>query len=151
MNNSIKNCLLNIIPKEHAWKIALFQNWENIIGNLKNKVIIEKIKNDTLFLGVIHPAWAQELNLLSPIIKSKVNTCLGQERIKNIRFKLVIFKTPAQKFKNNKCSHDNLSESVCKKLSKTEQNVLDNLTDNELRAVMYNFYLRCENLRGKSK
>ncbi len=151
MNNLIKNCLLSIIPQEHAWKITLFRNWENIIGELKTKVIIEKIKDDILFLGVTHPAWAQELHLLSSIIKAKVNSCLGQEKIKNIRIKLVNLKARKQKDKPNKRSQDNSSELICKKLSKLEQNVLNSLSDDELRKIMYEFYLRCENVKGKSR
>jgi hypothetical protein len=149
--NSIKDCLLNIIPREHAWKITLFQNWENIIGNLKTKVIIEKIKDDILFLGVTHPAWAQELHLLSPMLKTKVNTCLGQEKIKSIRIKLVSVKLQKQKPKFDKCVKDNLSEFICKKLSNPEQNVLNRLTDNDLRNIMHEFYLRCKNVKGRSR
>jgi hypothetical protein len=149
--NSIKDCLLNIIPREHTWKITLFQNWENIIGSLKTKVIIEKIKDDILFLGVTHPAWAQELHLLSPILKTKVNACLGQEKIKSIRITLINVKSQKQKPKFDKCGQDNLSEFICKKLSNPEQNVLNSLTDNDLRNIMHEFYLRCKNVKGRSR
>ena len=73
MSKCLKELLINIIPKEHSWKITLFQNWDNIIGSLKNKVIIDQIKDDVLYLGVVHPAWAQELHMLSPMLKAKIN------------------------------------------------------------------------------
>ena len=34
------------------WKIKLFNDWDNIVGNLGTKVCIEKIDGDTLVLSV---------------------------------------------------------------------------------------------------
>lgn len=150
VSKQIKDYLLNIIPAQHSWKVVLFQNWEKIIGNLKDKVIIDQIKDDVLYLGVVHSAWAQELHMLSPMLKSKINSCLDKERIKAIRFKLISPQFKKNKYKNNGVK-DHLSDPVCKKLSKTEQLVLDNVIDTELRNIMYEFGLRCKSIRGEKR
>jgi hypothetical protein len=155
VSKPVKDFLLNIIPTEHGWKILLFQNWENIIGNLKDKVIIDQIKDDILYLGVIHPAWAQELHMLSSMLKAKINSCLDKERIKAIRFKLISPQFKKTRDKNNMDKNNgvksHLSDTVCKKLSKTEQLVLDNVTDTELRNIMYEFGVRCKGTRGDKR
>ena len=148
MTKRLSDFLVNLIPKEHSWKLTLFQNWESIIGNLKDKVIIDQIKDDILYLGVTHPVWAQELHMLSPMLKTKINAALDQPRIKAIRFKVVdsSFKKK-NKFRNNRIQ-DYVTDPICKKLSKTEQIVLDNVTDTDLRDVMYEFGVRCKKMRG---
>lgn len=151
MSKSLKDLLTNIIPKEHLWKITIFQNWDNIIGNMKNKVIIDEIKDDTLYLGVIHPAWAQELQMLSPMLKTKINSYLEKAQIKSIRFKLISAKTKVKKIQSNNSDQNSLTIDICKKLSKTEQLVLNNISDNELRDVMHNFGLRCKKMRRNKK
>jgi hypothetical protein len=147
----LSDFLINIIPKEHSWKLLLFQNWENIIGNLKDKVIIDQIKDDILYLGVTHPVWAQELHMLAPMLKVKVNASLDQPRIKSIRFKVVdsSFKKK-NKFCNNRIQ-DYVIDPICKKLSKTEQIVLNNVTDIGLRDVMYEFGVRCKKIMGEKR
>jgi len=48
--------LKHIFPKEHLWKVKLFQSWGDIMGTLKDKVRIEKLDGGLLVLGVCHPA-----------------------------------------------------------------------------------------------
>jgi hypothetical protein len=147
----LKDFLTNIIPKEHNWKITLFQNWENIIGNLKDKVIIDCIKDDILYLGVRHPAWAQELNMFSSVLKTKINASLDQPRIKSIRFKVVDATVWKKNNQRNIRVQDYVIDPVCKKLSKSEQIVLDNVIDSDLRNVMYEFGVRCKRMRGEKQ
>jgi hypothetical protein len=151
VSKCIKKLLTSIIPEEHIWKIKLFQNWEKIIGSLKDKVTIEQIKEDILYLGVIHPAWAQELQMLTPILKEKINETLNCPKIKTIRFKLISPKKNIYINKHNNCIKNCLRSEICKKLSKNEQLVLDNVKDKELREVIHEFGLRCKNARSSKK
>jgi hypothetical protein len=132
--------LTNIIPQEHSWKIKLFGHWKKIIGNLSEKVRIEKITCHSITLGVCHATWAQELFLLSRMIKKKINVLLKEEKIKNIQFKTVSF----DKNKNKK-----RIKSICKSkkehnLSIVEHSHLQTVKNQELARELGRFYVRCK-------
>jgi len=133
--------LKGVIPSSHRWKMKLFRKWDEIIGDLKDKVSIECINNNVLVLGVSHPAWAQELYFLSDTIKSKINEALQEERIKDIRFKTVVSqkknkknvaprkKTPSSKKDLKKVTLSD-QESVC----------LGQVKDDGLRGALLMYY-----------
>lgn len=87
MNTHIKNILHSIFQKEDSWKTKLIQEWPTIIGNLSDKITLEKIEQTTLILGVAHPAWIQEFTSLTPLIITTINNHLEYPFVTNIRFK----------------------------------------------------------------
>lgn len=146
MIKNLKKCILNIIPQEHSWKIILLENWGDIIGELKNSITIEQIKEDVLFLGVVHPAWAQELLALAPLIKQKINSRFDKERIKTIRIKL----------KKNKPIETTLSRKpwnssgkIMPSLTISEISTLNTIKSSDLRQAMQEFYLKCKTHKQK--
>ena len=72
--------LVDFVLPEHNWKITLFNNWNRIIGSLKDKVFILKIEKNLLVLGVLHSTWAQELFMLSDELKKRINSIFKEER-----------------------------------------------------------------------
>lgn len=144
MPKRIGTFLTTIIPDEHIWKIKLFGYWETIIGNLKEKVRIEKITNNSLTLGVCHPAWAQELFLLSPMLKEKINSYLKENRIKNIQFKTVTFTSVPPKIRTKQTQMHNQKE-YC--LSITEHSHLQTIQNTELATALEQFYIRCKKIK----
>jgi len=146
----ISNFFGGIIAKKHAWKLELFKRWEEIIGDLKNRVTIEKIEGTFLVLRVTHSVWAHEIFMLSEVIRKKINSSLGKEYINTIRIK-----TAKASDKNKK------SIKVCKKifpidlkkisLSKIEEKALSNILDHELRNCLQNFGLCCKKGRNERK
>ena len=82
----IRSFLDQCIPPEHLWKVELFAHWPSIIGPLEERVSIQKIDAETLYLAVYHPAWAQEIALLAPRIKRNINKLFSEPKIKHIRF-----------------------------------------------------------------
>jgi hypothetical protein len=147
MIKNLKKCILNIIPQEHSWKIILLENWGDIIGELKNSITIEQIKEDVLFLGVVHPAWAQELLALSPLIKQKINSYFDKERIKTIRIKLKKNKPMEATTLNRKPWAS--SEKAAPSLTVSEINTLNTIKSTDLRQVMQEFYLKCKTHKQK--
>jgi hypothetical protein len=140
MPKPIGSFLTNVIPEEHLWKLKLFGCWKSIIGNLQSKVRIEKIADDSITLGVMHATWAQELFLISPIIKNKINDALKEEKIKTIHFRIVPFGQKKEKLKLEKVL-------VIKEhnLSIIEHAHLEKLKNKELANVLGQFYIRCKN------
>ncbi len=48
----LQTLLLKVIPQKHQWKLSIHTHWDHIIGSLKDKVILEKITEDSLILLV---------------------------------------------------------------------------------------------------
>ena len=65
MIKPLAHFLHDFVDQKHQWKIKLFENWKTIVGKFEDKVTIIRIENNLLVLGVCHPAWAQELFMLS--------------------------------------------------------------------------------------
>jgi hypothetical protein len=136
----------DIIPKEHHWKIKLLENWGQIIGNMKDKVIIEKIDGKVLFLGTFHPAWAQEFYMLSESIKRKINHFLKKDLICEIRFRIVDDRKEVGRtgvVETKKSSRLKKGPDSCH-LSCKEQDILFRLGDGELQGLMKDFLVRCK-------
>ena len=125
-------------PENVHWKIKLFNNWDNIIGNLKDRVHIEKIEARSITLGVSHPVWAQELNLLSNVFKNKINKILESDQIDSIRFKVLNKKIPlANSKQNNPLENLKLREIS---FSIKEQRSLDRIKDKDLQKALAQYY-----------
>jgi hypothetical protein len=139
---AIAELLRNFVSQENNWKTKLLKDWGNIIGPLKNKVTIEKIEGKLLVLGVTHPAWAQELFLLSDMLKKKINAHFDKEYIKAIRFKIVALKDKNKDINKNKKKRAHRLNRIC--LTKEEYDSLSKIKDLELRDSMENFYLCCK-------
>lgn len=153
MAQPIKNFIDTLIPDQHQWKIVLFRRWDSIIGRMKNKVIIDKIENDVIYLGVSHPAWAQELHLLSPLIKEKINSCFSETKINHIRFRYInperLRETGnPQKQRIHEQNELFFSPNV-QALSHQERSILAPLLDKTLESVVAAYFARCKELKGR--
>lgn len=124
-----------------TWKIKLLTDWPHIMGNLADKVSLEKIYDDTLILGVNNGSWLQELYLLSSTLIKMINEHLETPRIKILRFK-----------QSSKQSKKELIYQVSpilapkKKyiLKLKEQKALESINDIELKNALHSFLERCQ-------
>ena len=151
MIKHVSELLNKFISQENSWKIKLLNNWDTIVGDLKNKVSIEKIDRNLLVLNVANPAWAQELFMLSHLLKKQINDFLGDKYIKQLRFK-TIRRHPKKRKKTAYNNYLQKQESInlndiC--LTPTEQKELSKIVDKELQESLERFYLCCK--RGRSK
>ena len=149
----IQHVLTDIIPQQHQWKLSILAHWESIIGNLGDKVTLEKITTDSLVLAVCHSSWAQELHFLTPVIKEKINALFGHEQIKSIHLKTSGFSkqrtkrpirtiTPISKPKEQK---------TLSPLSQKETHHLEKITSSDLRASLAGYAVRCKQFRKGTK
>ncbi len=149
MVKHISEFLNNFVSPEDRWKIKLLQNWDKIIGEFKDKVDIEKIDRNLLVLRVCHSAWAQELFLLSHMLKKKINDFLGKNYIKHIRFKSGGIKKTKKVHTKKSYKKPTCIDSKDIYLTLTEKKGLSKVTDKELREHLEKFYLCCK--RGRSQ
>ena len=118
------------------------------MGALAKRVVIEKIFDDMIVLGVPDSCWLQELYLLGPTILQTINQSLDSPRIKEIRFKQAGRTPPcAQKSTGfSKLSPDKRAPSTIL-LSSAERKRLAEITDPELRTALEAFLIRCHRER----
>ncbi len=66
----------------------IFNHWEEIVGTeIYKKTKPERITGGTLYLSVSTSIWANELSLMSDKLIEKINSFIGEEVVKNIRFR----------------------------------------------------------------
>jgi len=66
----------------------IFNHWEEIVGTeISRKAKPKKINRNTLFISVTNSTWANELSLMSNQLINKINLFIGEEVVKNIKFK----------------------------------------------------------------
>ncbi len=66
----------------------IFNHWEDIAGlEIAKKSKPKKLINKTLYVSVTTSTWANELSLMSEKLKEKINSFIGEDVVKTIRFK----------------------------------------------------------------
>ncbi len=131
--------LLQGIFKQESWKLKLLSEWETIVGNLHDKMRLEKIDNDTLIIGVYQASWLQELHLLSCVLQKSINDHLGSPRIKHLRFKHA---SPKEKPIPKKVEKPR-PEFKLIVLNDTEKKALAGIKDDQLKQALYTFLSKC--------
>ncbi len=140
MAHNVKDLLKNFIHQEVSWKHLLIKNWNDIMGNLSDKVQLIKATKDTLVLGVHDSSWLQELYLLSPILIKQINQKLDQPYVKQLRFKRLA-RTKNKTWQRKVIAKKHKSEPV--KLNSQEEKILSGVQDQELKDALRNFLVRC--------
>jgi len=84
------HALLDTLGLADIRKSALiFSRWKDIAGEqLFGKVEPERYRRGILHLSVSSHSWSQELQFLKPQFIEKINSFLGEEVVKDIRFKV---------------------------------------------------------------
>ncbi|OPL17526.1 MAG: hypothetical protein AVO38_00655 [delta proteobacterium ML8_D] len=77
---------LNIESKLRISRI--FNNWEKIVGSvISKKARPKRLTGDTLYISVESSTWASELSLMSGQLIDKINSFIGEDLVKNLRFR----------------------------------------------------------------
>jgi len=142
MAQHIISVLAHILPSEQSWKIKILQDWAAILGPLAHKVVLQRIDDTAVVLAVAHPSLAQELLLLSDLIREKINTAIGEPRIIKITFR-------AQGYRpTNTSPHKKQSPTQVPHrkplLSPAETAHLNTINNKELRDALAAFYGTCK-------
>jgi hypothetical protein len=122
----------------------LIKNWKWIIGrDLSEKIHINSLQNDILYIAVPDSSWMQNLMFMKEDIKKKVNEF--DSKIKEIRFvvdkKSVIKweKTPSLCLDDIKVNQD--------KIDRIDE-MLENIKDNDLKAKLKELYIKKEKFQN---
>jgi hypothetical protein len=142
MAQQLKHLITPALSKKFSqdWKLHLICNWATIMGNLHDKVCLEKVLNDTLILGVYDACWTQELYLLSSLIIDTINQSLDQPRIKHLRFIRV---PPYASVTTKATPLATTAVNVPPTLTSEHKAALQRISDDELRNALLRFLTRC--------
>lgn len=144
MADHIIHSLPRIIPDEHRWKVTLFKEWKNIMGNVADKAHLYKINNDSIIITVSHPSWAQELSLLSSVIQDKINHVLDKPRITALHFRMRSTMSPLQSQARKQHTSYNIDHTIPVTLSAKEKKALQSIASEDLRSALSDFYKTCK-------
>jgi hypothetical protein len=152
MAQQLKNLLRSVFKQEN-WKLELLSCWDSIVGNLADKMRLEKIEGSTLHIGVYQSSWMHELYLLSNVLKKTINTKLGKPYIKNIRLKYVEKKSLEDQASTKSCAdqitannnHKSRMKVIYKPivLNRKEEHALTKVKDDDLKNALHKFLSRC--------
>lgn len=140
MTRKIPSLLENLYSDELKWKITLLENWHSIMGSMGTRIVLLSINESTLVLGVIHPAWAQELHLMKTTIQHNINTFLGKEYIKNIQFQVA---KPLRKTPQPLSSGPRRPVIQHRSLTSREESVLEKVSDDGLKNALRRYLAFC--------
>jgi len=144
MTQHILSHLDKILPQEQSWKLKVLREWHLILGPLARKVVLQRIDDRAVILAVAHPGLAQELLMLSDLIRSKINDAIGHEAITTIHFRtLAQHKARVEELKKT-TPVPTTPKSIRKPLSAAEVHHLATITNKELRDALAEFYATCK-------
>ena len=129
----------------NSWKTKLLTQWPAIVGNLNDKITLEKIQEDTLIIGVYETSWLQELYMLSSVLIKTINSHLDKPYIKRIRLKYATKKSTPSVIAKKK----NVAPVKRKKitLNSLESGALLKIKDQDMRDALHLFLSRCKSTK----
>jgi hypothetical protein len=105
--------------------------WKEIVGeSVAGHSQPRSIRNQILFIDVVHPTWMQQLQFLKPTLLNQVNAFLGGTLIQDIRFKLGNVSPPLPDPPKTLSMED---ESLDQGISDRIENLLEKIDDEEVR------------------
>lgn len=141
MAQHIISVLNKVLPQEQAWKMKILRNWESILGPLSRKVVLQRIDDHAVILAVTHPSLAQELLMLSDLIREKINAAIGHEMIRTIHFRTTTARRSEQQ---QQATVKPYTPAPKPALSSAEQKHLAVIEGKELREALAAFYATCK-------
>ena len=73
--------------KSKLKRYELFEDWKNMVGDtLATRSAPLRFQGDCLIVGVDHPAWVQEMNLLKETLLKKIREKFPGSGVRKVRF-----------------------------------------------------------------
>ena len=143
MFKSLKTVLGNSFSlSTNSWKTKLLTDWPTIVGNLHDKITLEKIQGDTIIVGVYDVSWLQELYMLSGVLLKTINGHLDKPYLKKIRLKYATKKSTRAIIPKQKPKAPVEREKI--KLNALESGALLKIKDKDMRDALHLFLSRCK-------
>lgn len=139
----LNSLIATFVARDVPWHIALVHDWKIIVGDLAEHMRCEKVDGGCVTIGVYDPRWMQELYCMQHVIMERMNQHFGAHHVRAIRF--VLTRGDLSKKITNREKKVARSEPIKKRpLSAHEQRALEKITDDQLRASLTKFLIRCD-------
>lgn len=126
---------MKALHNREAKYLPLFQGFTSLVGKeLAKNVFIRDIKNNFLYVDVVHPGWAQALLLKKESLLKRINSIYQELNIKDI--KIGILKQPV--LLNNSEKKRLEPESVVRGFDLEE--LLNQMPENDLKQALKRIY-----------
>lgn len=145
LENTLKSLEIDVPIKTYS----IIGAWREIVGEtLADHTQPRRIRNQILFIDVIHPTWMQQLQFLKSDLLKKVNTFLGEPLLQDIRFRLgKISPRPTSPSKPDPWRREELDETKRKRIV----DFLQKVKDEEIRRTMERVLLKGAKLEQSRK
>jgi hypothetical protein len=147
LEQTLKALEIDIPIRTHS----IMSAWKEIVGeSVAAHSQPRSIRNQILFIDVIHPTWMQQLQFLKSVLLEKVNAYLREPLIQDIRFKLGKIAPPPPLSKPETWQKEDLDEATRKRI----EALLQKIEDGEIRRILKNVLIggaKLEQSRKKSK
>jgi len=140
-SDAVASCL----SRHDTWQNYLLQHWSDIVGDLHTRICLERIKGDTLFIGVHDVHWMHELFCLGQELIAHINGHLTDAPVKQVRFVLSSSrhrpkkKSPAPAAKPVASSAGAHAEKL---LTAQQHHALSQISDPQLQEIMRQLMMR---------
>jgi hypothetical protein len=135
---TLKELLAIVLQSSDVWQEKLLREWPYFVGDLHSRMRLERIVQDTVYVGVYDVRWLHELHCLSSMIMDGINKKLGGPFIKKI-----IFRNARPKKNIKTGQHIQLNVSHISSLSERELKTLREIKDQELQQALLHYRLKC--------
>jgi len=84
----IRNVVKELDMEDRLKTSRIFSRWSEIVGTeIGRKSKPSRLARDTLYITVANSTWANELSLMSGQLIEKINSFVGGEVVKSIKFR----------------------------------------------------------------
>jgi hypothetical protein len=128
---------------QHDWRVCVAQRWNIMVGSMHEQMVLERIEQATLMVGVRDVHWMHEFFCLKPLLIKTINEQLGAPHVRDIHFRLL---SPDQHKKSYRSIVSTGNAKVVyqhKNLSHQERTALSAIADDELQQVLTDFWHCC--------
>ena len=138
---SLHDLVATIVGEDQDdWRKRLMKEWPTIVGNLHQRMRLERVMNETAVIGVYEIHWMQELYMISDMIVSTINQKLGGVYVHKIRFVV------ADKAHERKEKKRAVLAAACrqKSLAAPQKAALTKIQDQKLKEALSQLWSQCQ-------
>ncbi len=135
---TLKDLLAIVLQSSDSWQEKLLRDWPHYVGDLHSRMRLERIIQDTVYVGVYDVRWLHELHCLSFMIVDGINKKLGGAFIQKI-----IFRSARPKKTITRTHYCAATAEYVATLSEKEMKTLAEIKDRELQEALMHYRLKC--------
>lgn len=137
--NTLKELVNYVFPVQSDWRLLLVRLWPELVGDLHERMRLERIKGDVVIVGVFDACWIHELFMLSPTLITLINERLGGMYVRKLHFILTDRRVLLSRQKKIEIAgHKKTGISM----GSRHQQVLRTIKDEQLQKILETFFYR---------